>query len=516
MNGTKRLFILLILFSVSGCAIQRVGQKDRKRELFIPAGVDSLVAALSDSMVDSLFVSIDRQTEAKVFAEQGKKKMDRSDSLWNLINAKMDTSRNISKEDKEKAIEAYNKGAKKIQEIVEINSDPTDSLNREIVSSQILELLLEAQKAFETSLQLNPFDSETKTWIAWVYESVANRFKETKKYEDAVITLKSLIQVNKSEPDLYFRLGINYFFLKKWPEAYENFKKAEEMLLKTAFFDMDSFPSDSVKFVKKMNSVQVDTTQLFNIIYFQADTEAKMYKAQVALSSLERALRIAPSQKEIDEIMDYIKWINWDDGNIYASEMNDFYSNLYMKGKYEEAAKGFKKLLKKLKTQRAKDQVNWTIATLEFQHLNQKEAGIERLMKTIKRTRKDQKGAPIDTTYRRYFSDYGIMCHNMGIEHLNKNPKIAYTYFQQAVTIDSPIRGKSYLELAKLSRNNPLETIEKCHIALKPLNNLSVDDQIQAYQLLVEGYKKQGKIEKAKEFFMKWKLLEQKRERING
>jgi len=516
MNSAKHVLLFLIILSISGCAIQRVGQRERTRELVIPAGVDSLIAASADSTADSLFVDLHQQTEAKILTEQGKEMLDRSDSLWNLINTRMDTSKKISEEDKEKAIEAYNRGAKKIQEIVEINSGQVDSVDREVISSQIFQILLNAQESFETSLQLNPFDTETRTWLAWVYESVANRFKQAKKYEDAVITLKNLIRVNKGEPELYYRLGINYFFLKRWQDAYMNFKKAEEMLLQTAFIQMDSFPADSIEFKKAMNSVPVDTTQLFNIIYFQADAEAKMYEAQAALASLERALKIAPSQKEVNDIIEYIKWIKWDDGNISASEMNDYYYRLYMQGKYEKATEGYKKLLKELKTQRAKDQVNWTVATIEFQHLNKKEQGISRLMKVVKRTIKDQNGAPIDTTYRRYFADYGIMCHNMGIEHLKKNPKIAFIYFKQAVLIDSPIRGKSYIELAKLSRSNPGETIEKCHIALEPLNNLTLDDQIQVYQLLVEGYIKQGKIEKAKEYFMKWKLLEQKREQKNG
>ena len=516
MKLIRQPIILLCLLLIGGCAIQKGTWRDKRRDVVIPAGVDSLVAAQADSMSDSLFVSINRKEKADIMSEQGKLKMKRSDSLWNLINTKYNENSNISKEDKKRAIESYNKGAKKIQQIVRTRSEQMDSLNREMLNSQIFKMLLEAQESFETSLLLNPFDRETRTWLARVYENIANRFQDTEKYENAVITLKNLIRVNKGEPGLYYRLGINYLFLKRWSDAHMNFKKAEEMLIRTAFVQLDSLPTDSVEIHDVMVSVPVDTNKLFHYIFYQADTEAKMYKAEAALASLARALKIAPSQKEIKDIEDYIEWIKWDDGNILASEKKDFYDDLYLQAKYEKAAKGYKKLLKELKTQRTKDQINWTIAMLEFQYLKQQEDGISRLMNVIKGTQKDKNGSPVDTTYKRYFADYGVMCHNMGIEYLNKSPKIAYIYLQQAVAIDSPIRGKSYLELAKLSRNNPGETIEKCHRALAPLNDLTLDDQIQVYQLLVEGYKKQGKIDKAKEYFVKWKRLEHKREHNNG
>ncbi|MBN1351372.1 hypothetical protein JXJ21_18285 [candidate division KSB1 bacterium] len=516
MKYLKLSAIFLYLAFLSGCAFHGFGRKEAKRDVVIPAGVDSLVAAKADSMVDSLFVGIKRQKAARNLSDEARKKMDQSDSLWNLVNARMKEEGSISKADKERAIEAYNKGAKKIQEIVKVRSGQIDSLNREIINSQIFELLQEAQEAFEASLQLNPFDRETRIWLARVYENIANRFQDTKKYENAVITLKNLIRVNKGEPELYYRLGINYLFLKQWAEAHQNFKNAEEMLLQTAFMQLDSLPESEVDIQHVMESVPVDTNKLFHYIYFQADTEAKMYKAQAALTSLSRALKIAPSQKEVDEINKYVEWIKWDDGNILASEKKDFYDDLYLQGKYEKASKGYKKLLKELKTQRTRDQVNWTIAMIEFQYLDHKEDGISRLMNVVKGTLKNDKGAPIDTSYKRYFADYGIMCHNMGIEYLDKNPKIAYTYLQQAVFIDSPIRGKSYLELAKLSRNNPAETIEKCQKALEPLNQLTLEDKIQVYQLLVEGYKKRGEIEKAKEYFVKWKRLENRRDRNNG
>ncbi|MDZ7261630.1 MAG: hypothetical protein ONB05_05940, partial [candidate division KSB1 bacterium] len=434
-----------------------------------------------------------------------------SDSLWEIIDAKLDSPQTVSMKDKKRAVEEYNKGAVKLKQALALRKDLVDSLNKEIINSQIFALLMEAQKAFENSLKLNPFDMDTKSWLAKVYNNIAYRFEDIQKYEDAIVVLKDLIRVNKGEPELYYRLGINYWWLNRWPEAYENFKKAEEMLKATAFLNTSTtyFP-DSVTFVKSLDTVPIDTMALFRYIYYQADTEAKMYQADKALASLKRALAIAPSTKDKERIADYLDWILWDDGNIPASEKRDYLLNLENQKEYEKAATGYRDLLKDLKTERTRDEIDWRISLLEFGYLNKKEDGIERLRKVIKKAAKDENGAPIDSTYRRYFADYGIMCHNMGVENLRKKQtKLAYIYFSQAVTIDCPNRGKSYLELAKLSINNPKELIHKCYQALDERNNLAKEEKIQAYELLVEGYKKDGNIEKAKEYFVKWKLLQQ-------
>lgn len=498
------LILFVLILTISSC----VSTGGKRQPVIIPPGVDSTVAVVADSLVDSLFVSPKQQQQAEELREQGKQQVDRSDSLWNLIEIRRDSIQQITNADKKRADNSKQKGAQKIQEALTLRSASGDSLNRELIRQEIFTLLEESQSLFEAALVDNPFDEETKTWLARVYEMMANRFQNSKKYEDAVQVLKSLIRMNQGEPKLYFRLGMNYWFLKKWQEAYENFKQAENLLWAITPMKVADSASDSLSLLEKMRQVPVDTSQLFNYIYFQADTKAKLYEAEMALSLLERALEIAPTDVERQNINFYINWIKWDDGNIEASELNDYYTKLENNGLFEDAAKGFKKLLKVLKTERTRDEINWRISLLEFEHLGENENGIDRLARVIRKTQKDTIGAPQDSTYRRYFKDYGIMCYNMGIRHLSTSPKIAYMYFKQAVTIDCPIRGKCYLELAKLSVNNPGETVSMCHQALDYAGDLSLKEKSQVFRLLVEGYKRQGNIDRAQEYFLKWKILD--------
>lgn len=505
--GLFLLFGILLGILLNGC-----GTTSGKRPpVIFPPGVDSLVAIRSDSLIDSLFVGPKSQLKAQDLTGQGKMKVDRSDSLWNLIEAKRDSHQTIPAETQKRSAESRQEGTQRIKSAIsKFQNMPTDSVSRQIIQTEIYKLLEEAQRLFEQALVDNPFDEETKTWLAKVYQLMATRFQENKKYEQGIDVLKGLIRMNRGEPVLYFKLGMHYYFLKRWADAYQNFKQAEKVLLAVTPLDIRDIPTDSAGLIQKMKSVPVDTAKLFNYVFFQADTKAKLYEADTALVLLNRAFSLATSEKEKKDIVTYVGWIKWDDGNIRASELKDLYQEMQNNENYEAAAEGFRKLVDVLKTERTKSQINWQISFLEFMHLNQHEKGIERLSQVIRMTEKDSLGAPKDTTYKQYFKDYGTMCYNMGVKHVSNMPRVAFMYFMQAVTIDCPIRGKSYLELAKLSVNNPQKAIEMCHHALVFANQLSTNEKIQAYRLLVEGYKRKGEIEKAKEYFVKWKLLDAK------
>ncbi|MCI0514040.1 hypothetical protein L0128_12565 [candidate division KSB1 bacterium] len=511
MNWVKAIIGFILLILVTGC----VSTGGKRPAVMIPPGVDSLVAISSDSLVDSLFVDPNLQKKARELTQQGKQRVDQSDSLWNLINAKKDTQKVVTEIEKKRASDAKYKGSQKIQvALSKFHTDAADSVTQQLIRTEIYKLLEEAQRLFEQALVDNPFDEETKAWLAKVYQMMAQRFQNTKNYERAVQVLKSLIRVNQSEPHWYYQLGINYWSLKNWSDAYENFKQAENVLMAITPLKIGEIPRDSTQLIAKMHAVPVDTAKLYEYVYFQADTKAKLYEAEAALTLLQRALNIAKTDLEKQSILNYIDWIKWDEGNIRASELRDHNIALEKNGNYDSAARGFRKLLKVLKTNRTKAEINWRISLLEFGFLNQHEKGIERLARVIRRTPKDSLGAARDTTYRRYFDNYGVMCYNMGIRNVLNKPKIAFMYFRQAVTINCPVRGKSYLELAKLSISNPAKVIEMCHHALDYSENLALKEKIEAYRLLVEGYKRQGKVDKAKEYFIKWKILDANSESI--
>jgi tetratricopeptide (TPR) repeat protein len=454
------------------------------------------VAIEADSLSDQLFVSLKREKKANKFKARGEKVTVLSDTLWKYLAAQKGSTLEVSEGDSVKAIEAFNAGAKNLQELARLEKSAKKGISEEAVKVELLKLLQSARKNFEKAVVLNPFDLETRSWLARVYQSLAVRFLDENNHKKTVKVLENLTRLEKGEHTLFARLAESYYALEDWESAHRNFVKAEEVLRQARGLDFTErdYTQD----------VPLDTSALFYYVYYQGDTESKMHLADEALTSLRRAMTYASTEQEKADIQSYIDWINWDDGNIKGMEWRDKFMSLQAEGNYKEAAKGFRKLIPILKTRRAIDEIVWRLAILEFQYLDKKDDGIDRLKHVVLLAPKDENGAPVDSTYTKYFNSYGIMSHNMGLEYYSKNRKIAFTYFKQAVAIDWEQKAKSYLEIAKLSRNNPKAVIESCESALAASQQLNQNEQMQVYQLLVEAFKRLGEFDKARTYFAQW------------
>jgi Flp pilus assembly protein TadD len=507
-NNRLTVFMLIGFLAFTACAgnykttSNKAITKKKKTRLLVPAGVDSSVAAAADSLADNLFVSIDRETRAETHKRLGKRSTVQSDTLWKYLASELDPSFKVSQNDSIRAIEAFNAGAKNLQELAQLEQSSEKNSSPEFFKMRVQSLLEDARKSFERALVLNPFDLETKSWLARVYQSLAMRFLDDNNHKMAIKILENLTRLEQGEHGLFARLAEGYYALEDWDAANYHFAQAEAVLRNTAGLDFSS--------ASDVEHATLDTSALFYYIYYQGDTEIKMHNAQRGVQSLQRALAYASSEKERADIQSYLDWINWDDGNVEAVERRDQYLALQEQGKYREAAAGFLKLIPQLRTRRAIDETVWRLAVLEFQYLDRKNEGIDRLKHVVHLASKNQDGAPIDTTYKKYFNSYGIMCHNLGLENFNKNRKFAFTYFQQAAAIDWESRAKSYLEMAKLSRNNPKVVMENCRSALAAIEQLDHNERLQAYQLMVEALKRTGQFDQARSYYAQWVDLQKR------
>ena len=491
----KRVISLsFILFMIlTGCSGNRSLSRRRAR-LMVPAGVDSSVAAKADTLADRLFVSYNREKRSSAYKEQGKQETVRSDTLWQALATNPGSEFDVSGNDSVRAIKAFNAGAKNLQELAAVQQSNGED---EVAKARIMILLHEARRNFERAVILNPFDLEAKSWLARVYQNLAVRFMDENENKKSIRILENLTRMEQGEHTLFARLAEAYYADENWQMANLKFKKAEQVLRSSVGLDLNGQMDLS-------REAALDTASLFYYVYYEGDTEIKMHDAVDGLKSLNRALQYASAQQERDDIHSYIDWINWDDGNTRAVELRDKFIALQDQKKYKEAAKGFEKLIPKLKTRKAIDETVWRLAVLEFEFLNRQNKGIERLKTVVKLAPKKPDGSPADTTYKKYFNSYGVMCHNLGLENYNKNRKFAFMYFKQAVTVPWESRAKSYLELAKLSRNNPKAVVESCERALDESQQLDLNEQMQANQLMVEAYKRSGRFNEARKYYAQW------------
>jgi hypothetical protein len=282
-------------------------------------------------------------------------------------------------------------------------------------------------------------------------------------------------------------------------EALDNFKKCEEVLLASAEVNPQRLANPSLPAEASM-----DTTTLFLAAYYQAQAAIKLFDDKTALASLSRAQKLTHVPQNLDAVESTAKWINWDDGNILGAVMRDSANALANQGKLVEAGKIYEDLITRiLKTQRTKDEVSWTYATIEFTTLNRKASAVARLYEVVRNIPKDADGVPIDTTYRTYFDAYGTMCHNLGTDTLRSDRKLAYTYFSQSAEVNWKGRGKSYLSMTELTRGNPELMVANGEKAVALAAQLTPDELQSLYKLLVDGYRRLRQPEKARFYFDK-------------
>jgi Tfp pilus assembly protein PilF len=498
------IFSALLLCSCAGAKKSTI-VKTKEGKIEVPAGVDTSVAFASNRMARQLFVEYPMQMKAKRVADSAAVRFERSESLWKILEGKLDSSATI---DTIAAIEKFNEAGRSLLESRDLDKRAAAAapMDAAALRQESLNTLEKARAAFELSLRFNPFDNNTKLWLARTYQRLAERFLNEQNYVKAIGILEHLVRLERDQHALYARLGDCYLALKKYPTALQNFKKAEEVLAATAVF--------SVPAGRELNAANtaavIDSTSMFFYLYYQSESYIKLLEADSALKALHRAKIFAPTPEDVAAVATNINWINWDDGNIPASEKRDSLLAQVDAGKYADAAKGFRKLLPDLRTSRTRREIGWRLATLEFNHLQREEDALRTMQTVVQAHGRDSLAVLADTLYQKYIDSYGAMCFNQGQKMLAaKKFTTALTYFQQSAALAWNYRAKSYLELGKLSVNDPPRAEMLVKQALKLSKQLDAREELAALEIVTQSLKRQGKFDEARQYFERYRKLAQ-------
>ncbi|MGH7454392.1 MAG: tetratricopeptide repeat protein, partial [bacterium] len=477
-------FTALLLCSCAGGSKTKM-VKTAEGKIEVPAGVDTSVAFASNRMARQLFVEYPMQARAKRVADSAVVRFERSEDLWKILEGKLDSSAVV---DTVAAIEKFNEAGRSLLQARDFDKKAAASpMDGAILRQESLKALETARAAFEVSLRFNPFDNNTKLWLARTYQRLAERFLNEQNYIKAIGILEHLVRLERDQHALYARLGDCYLALKKYPTALQNFKKAEDVLTATTVFGVP--PS------RELNATNIaaatDSTSRFFYLYYQSESYIKLLEADSALTVLHRAKSFAPTPGDVAAVETNINWINWDDGNIPASEKRDTLLVWVDASKYGDAAKGFRKLLPDLRTLRARREIGWRLATLEFNYLQREEDALHTMQTVVRATGNDSLTARQDSLYQKYIDSYGAMCFNQGQKMLAaKKFTTALTYFQQAAKLDWNYRAKSFLELSKLAVNDAPRAETLAKEALKFSQQLDPREELVATELVTQALKR--------------------------
>ncbi len=415
-------------------------------------------------------------------------------TIWKYLSVTDRFEWTITKADSEKALKTYFfNGAKIFRDFKDIYKKiEKGRLSLEEAIPNLIKLLEEVKEYFEEGLKLNPFDTYIRTGISTVYTYLEELYARTDDDIKRLQMIKNLLYLEKDQKnriDLFNKAGNIYFSYQFWEEARANFQNA----VNTIF--------------EEENSV-IDTAGLFNNIYLRGMSQLKLYQDEPALTSFVYARMIAPDENWYNTLTNWIDFINWDNGNIRASEQYQNARKLYSEKKYEEVEKVFLDLLKIINTEKAQNEVDLRLSRIQFYFLEKKEEAIDRLWNAVKNFPLNaHTGAQLDSSQKDYCEMYCQMCLQMANKYYPTNKKIAFTYFQKISQIKSSTRGSAFLNLAIMSVKNPEICLEYCNRAFEYLEQLSKDEQKKLFRTFYLVHKTKGNFEEALKWFQKFHAI---------
>ena len=478
------LFInILIIFS---CAVNKPTKTAQvvgtiaTDDFYLP-GVDSTVARNATQFSDRIIVDFDRRRLAEQWYNKGKNSFNVADSLVDIFQHENlgDSVGLRLYADWRQTIAADQIDTKTPPEI--------ETYKPEMLCLAVLD---SAYNEISRAKALNPYDLNIRSLLIKIYLKQGEISSDKLYYKDAIEELYNFLLVDKSNPYIYEKLAECYYVLQDWEHCYQFFHKAEQILHIVSKFKHDT---------NQIQDTPVDTARLVYYLRKQGEAKAKLYDAKNALYYLAEAKQLSTSQAARQDLQNIIDWINWDAGNIRASEIKDKILEVEKSHDYRKARGDYVALLKLLTTPKAKNEISWKIASIDYNFLNRKNEALKRLFPVIQKIKKVNSGQPLHTIY---LKDYAAMCYAVGMEHFSENRfRLAYIYLNQAAQFDWEHKADCFYQLAILSDENPEETIKNCNEALKYSNSLSRDLLENIYEMLAVSYKRKGEFDMANSYF---------------
>ena len=453
--------LIILLIGCAGNKKENVVITYNKKELpFIPAGVDSAIAVEARAKTKKLFVSFQRQKDANVLLNFTDAHLLITEELYQQIKKKkdlLDENRNKirvtqEKYEKQKTIGLEEK--KQLELLKERTND--DSSTVDIVTSLVEYYLDHSSEKLDEAYKLDPFNLNILMGLARGYEDKGLMYEDSLSHKKAISSLKKFLRYNKGYHHVYAAIGRNYYQLKDWQNAYDYACQAKKILLLTSYFDAEQNNVTTDTSGTEI-MLEVDPKEYYNCLLQKGMAEMKVYLADSALSSFREAIVLSPTKNDSDYINQQInEYILWDDRNIKAAEQKFVIRDSLISGNIKWAKDAYLDLIPKLKTPKARHEIIWRLARIEYNYLEQYEEAANRLYVAISeadsnKNTKNYFEAPNDSMYKKYFKECGQMYFNHGTKCRNEGLFAkARLFFARDTTIDWKGRGKAFLPLVQL------------------------------------------------------------------
>lgn len=480
----------------------------------VPPGVSREVSTRADSLAEHLFVPLKNEKEALQSSREGQRHYALSDSLWTVWDALQHRSTQPATPPAIDSTTTSAPSSSAVTKTKTASSNGTAAVSISKIRIDAINNLRLAREKLELSLKTDPFKPITQHYLGLTYRLFGQRFPHEVAPERAADMWSKLVQLEPGEYEHALNLGNVYFATGQWEKALANFQHAENILRNSA--DVSRARVDN----PKLPEVEwINREHLFASVYYQAQSiikkviaekrKGKEEEADSALAYLAEANTLTADEKWHHLIAADVKYITWDGNNIWASALRDSAGALANRGEFSQAANIYDQLLNQiLETPRAKNDVKWDYANIEYIRLKRRVSAITRLGEVIAGIEKDALGAPKDTTYNRMFDDYGAMCYFVGLDTIKVNRKVAYEYFERAAALLWKEQAKCFLRMAELSKANIDLSLQHAEKAAPHEESFNREEKKILYDLLAQGYRRKGNNDKARQYFAKFRELQ--------
>lgn len=482
----KSIWATLMCFAVllQGCGGSSSMSTRALNPAPLPPGLDSSTVAHSNKFARKNLVSDKREQQAAQLAAAGQALLQKVDEFWAVLEKFENAHAPLAAEQRAAFDRDFAAGAESLGRWKSATSNGAE--NR--ASLEAKNYCLQAQSYLERALRANPFDRNARLLLATVYYNLQYLFGVEKNHVKAVEILERLSRLEKGEASVYRALADNYMELRDYQKALQNYRAAEQVMQAAAFI------------------TPPDTSAMFHCIYGQGDALALRLDGLAALQAFEKARIFAKTPQERKDVENYEKWINWDGGNLQASQQWDNILAREAQKDFAQAAAACQKLLPLLNTSQARMAVTHKLAVLEFEYLKKQGVAAERMQRIFENLALAEGTAPQEEETRIYLNTYGAMLYRLGVEARKRDQKkTSLAYFTKALSFHWDNAARAGLELMPLVLNSPQESIKYGKLALASAHALTPEESCRLKSYLIKAYKSAGRFEEARTVFEDWK-----------
>ncbi len=482
-------------------------------DINIPAGVDTLVAVRVDSLAKQLFATYSQERKARTVLDSSLNELKPFEEIIRLFRLRQDQVKSMTLEDSlqwsdhiNAAIDEQERAEWQIKRkfgkriYTELSSDEVSRLEERIRSRVTLHYEKARDNLIE-ALKLDPFFIDLRNELVQVQSTLAVLKRDADNIIEANNLLESLHLYRPSEFYYLYQMAQNYQQMGQLNRALILFRQAEDLIWENVVFQDDN---DLDIGTGPATIVLSDDDQdwIIELINSQFQLEYKLGYASSAITTLNRLIGIT-SVENRGVWIDWKNAIMWDNGNLWTLRQNDVMDSLISVQDYGEALKTAESFLSVLTNRTALSQVQFKSAIIKYQYLDRREEGIDDLQRLVGQ----DSSIPDDSTENKYFESYGVMCVNEGDYYLDKERTTAMKYYTQATTFSWTGQYRCYLYMAELSQNRPDMVLEYCNIALSNDTNITIEDQLDAHQMMYHAYKRLRQSDQARACAERYRLL---------